>query len=237
MRRALLDLVTGAECPGCGCPGALPCASCARELRGRVRRSLPSPAPPGLLPAYAGGDYDGVLRSLLLGHKEHQQFGTASLLGALLADAVTALCAARGVTRSSVLLVPAPSQPSATRKRGHDPTLRLTRRAGAVLGCPTAPLLSVGRVRDQGELDRTERLTNLRGSMAVRPGAAARVRRGWVKRGRAACWVVVCDDVMTTGATAREAQRALVDAGWGVLGVATVAATRLRSSATGRSGW
>lgn len=233
----MLDLVTGAECPGCGCPGALPCASCARQLRGRVRRSEPSPAPPGLAPAYAAGDYDGALRELLLGHKERQQFGAADLLGRLLADAVSALCGARGVSPTALLLAPAPSQPSATRRRGHDPMLRLTRRAGVLLGCPAVPLLAVGRVRDQGELDRTERLANLRGSMSVRPRAAARARRARQKRGSAACWVVVCDDVMTTGATAREAQRALSDAGWGVLGVATVAATRLRSAAGERSGW
>lgn len=231
MRAALLDLVTGATCPGCGAPGRLPCDACARSLLGRVRAVVPSPPPPGLAPAFAAGEYAEPLRSLVLGHKERQQFGLAGLLGALLAYAVLELCASRGVAPATVVLVPAPSQRASSRRRGHDPTLRLTRAAGQCLEVPVARLLAVGRVRDQGDLDRAGRLANLHRSMWVRPGPARRLGRELGREGGAAgCWLVVCDDVLTTGATAREAQRALTDAGWGVLGIATVAATTLRSA-------
>ncbi|WP_067436911.1 ComF family protein [Nocardioides jensenii] len=229
MLSSLVDLVTGAACPGCGRAGVLVCPTCLATLQGFAREAMPTPPPPGLIRPWAAGEYDGLLRTLILGHKEHHQFGLRRPLGDLLAATVERVAASGGVhARTPLLLVPVPSQPASVRARGHDPTYLLTRVAAAGLrrrGTPAycVRLLRVGRVLDQGDLDFAGRQANLAGSMSVPSERlqrlASRHRQGWA---------VVCDDVLTTGATAREAQRALGASGIGVLGVATVAATRKR---------
>ena len=85
-------------------------------------------------------------------------------------------------------------------------------------------------LRDQAGLGATDRAANLAGSMTCPTAGLVRMAR---RRPRAR--IVVCDDVVTTGATAREAQRALQSVGLQVVAVATVAATR-RRSADGPSG-
>lgn len=215
MRAVLADLFAGASCPGCRAPGELPCRGCAARLRGRTAQV------PALADGWSAGAYEGLLRQLILGHKERQQYGLRGVLGRLLADAVAALLADAAVQR--VLLVPVPSRGSAVRSRGYDPTAVLTRQAAAALrqqgiAAGSAPLLRVRRVRDQEGLSREQRAANLTGAMSCRPSALARLQGE-------AVWAVICDDVVTTGATVTEARRALGGVGVGVLGVAAVAHT------------
>jgi predicted amidophosphoribosyltransferase len=68
---------------------------------------------------------------------------------------------------------------------------------------------------------------------AIARSAAARLRG---ERRVTGAHVVVCDDVVTTGATAREAQRALEAVGLPPVAVAAVAATRRRRRGTGHGG-
>lgn len=223
------DLVTGSACEGCGRGGRLLCAACGARLRGQVRPTRPTPCPAGLAPSTAAGEYDGVLRRLVVGHKERQQLSLAAPLGCLLADAVAALA-----PPPPLVLVPVPSRAATVRARGHDATYALARAAARSLRLDgadvlVARLLVVGPVRDQAGLDAGSRAENLAGSMHC---AAGRLRRLARRTGVAS--VVLCDDVLTTGSTAREAQRALEDSGLAVAGIATVAATRKRSGSDPR---
>ena len=225
---AWLDLIHGGGCVGCGAPGRSLCHACTVTLPvcgGPVR---PTPCPEGLAACFAAGGYEDLLRAMVLAHKEHAAFALAAPLGDLLASAIRPVLGA-----APLVLVPVPSRPEVVRTRGHDPMLRVARRAARRLrheGAPMAVrrLLEVrGAVLDQAGLDSGQRATNLAGSMAVRAPARNRLARAGVPLS-----IVVCDDVLTTGATAREAQRALEDSGLRVRAVATVAATRKRKPGT-----
>ena len=236
MLAPLVDLLTGSACAGCGDPGRLLCAACAGTLRGIAGPVRPTPCPPGLAGCWAAGEYADLLRALVLGHKEHAQLGLRRPLGELLAGAVAGLAGpfVPSVPPVPLVLVPVPSRASTVRARGHDPTYTLTAEAGATLrargyDARVARLLRVGRVQDQAGLDASARAANLAGSMHCPSGSLRRLAR---RRPRG--FAVICDDVLTTGATAREAQRALESSGLTVLGIATVAATRRRSA--GQSG-
>ncbi|WP_148614014.1 ComF family protein [Nocardioides rubriscoriae] len=232
VRDAAVDLLLGGSCLGCSVPGRLVCPACRAALPSDATPRWPSPPPPGLVTPFAVTAYEGLARSLVLSHKEHRMLALTPVLGRLLARSVAAAFAglvSPGGPVGPVLLVPVPSRPSTVRARGHDPTLAMTRSAARVLGAgvSVAPLLrSRPGVVDQAGLDVVQRRANLAGSMAVRP----RELRRWARRGTAA-HVVVCDDVLTTGSTAREAQRALAAVGVEALAVAVVAATARRSPA------
>lgn len=219
---AALDLLLGGACVGCDRPGRSLCAACRASLPDSPRQAWPTPTPPGLAPPWTGGGYDGILRAALLAHKERHVAGLARPLAELLAGAV----AASGP--GPLLLVPVPSRPGAVRARGHDPLLDVVRRSARLLpGATVAPLLrSRGGVRDQAGLTAAERAANLNGSLWC-PTAGLRRFAGRTSR------VVVCDDVITTGATAREAQRALAASGLDVSCIAVVAATVRRRGGGG----
>jgi predicted amidophosphoribosyltransferase len=219
------DLFLGSTCVGCGLPGPPLCRDCTAGLPDGGRPAWPSPAPHGLAFPMAAGAYEGTLKALVNGHKEQHLFALARPLGGTLAAVVRDL-RLEVAPDLPVVLVPVPSRPAVVRRRGHDPLLRVARVAAARLRATGVPasvrcLLATRRVvRDQAALNAEERATNLADSLTCRASAPPCPDRA----------LVVVDDVLTTGATAREAQRALEDAGFRVHGIAAVAATRRRNA-------
>jgi predicted amidophosphoribosyltransferase len=220
-----LDLVHGTVCVGCPAPGRSLCAECAGTLPSRGVSVRPTPCPPGLASCFAAGEYGDLLRTMILAHKEHGAFSLAAPLGRVLAVA-----AAPALDPDAVnVLVPVPSRGAVVRERGHDPVLRMVRAAARRLrvsgyDARVGRLLEQrARVRDQAGLSAERRRANLAGSMRVRSRA-----RFTLDRTGGPVAILVCDDVLTTGATARESQRALEVSGLPTRAVVTVAATRKR---------
>ena len=222
---AAADLVLGACCVGCDRPGLALCARCAEQLAGMPFRTWPDPTPPGLPPVWAATTYDDVARAALVAHKEDGRTALGRPLGQALGVATMGLLASLADSGGVVRLVPIPSRRATVRARGHDPLARMAQEAGRILrraGIPatvTKGLRHRRDVADQAGLNAAERAANLAGALVV---------RSRVPVGRGEAWVVV-DDIVTTGATALEATRALGAADILVRGVAVVAATQRRT--------
>jgi len=238
---AFRDLVLGGRCVGCGRAGRLLCLVCEAGLEVRPHPAWPTPAPPGLVAPWAATAYDGVVRAMVVGHKEHRLVALAGPLGDLLAPAVSAALTDLHATPDPVLLVPVPSRPSSARERGYEPTTALTRAAASRLVAYGVQAVCVSLLRtrrglaDQAGLDATARAANLAGALRAHPPALRRLARRTAAGQARPAHVVVCDDVLTTGATAAEAQRALRAVGLAPLAVVAVAATARRGGA-GRAG-
>lgn len=198
---AAADLLLGASCPGCSRAGWGLCGHCAEALTLPVRmldRGLP-------VPLYAACPYRPLLQRVIPSFKDDGALHLTRPLGRLLARAVVAHEPPPG-TR----LVPMPSLPAAVRGRGFDHAAALCAQAARETGFTMARrvLRRSGRGQDQRGLDRAARHANLAGSMWARnPGAP----------------VLLIDDVATTGASLREALRALRAAGVVVVGAAVLA--------------
>jgi ComF family protein len=207
---ALLEAFAPTRCAGCDMPGSLLCDRCARDVR-VIDPAFACPvcgAPYGWLtctecwntePAYVAARSHALLepplsRCLVL-FKDAAERRLASALGGMLA-----LSAAEWLGWAEAV-VPVPASQDAVRRRGYDHTALLAAQVSAFSGVPTRHLLRPGAARDQRSLGRDQRRANMAEAFAVLPG---------VDPPR---YVLLVDDVMTTGATADSCATALLGAG------------------------
>ncbi|MEE3750739.1 ComF family protein [Mycobacterium intracellulare] len=209
----MLDLFLPAECGGCGAPSTRWCDACTTELA--VRPDEPHVVNPRIdagVPVFALGRYANARRQAILALKEHGRADLVAPLARALALGVHRLLA-WGIVDTPLTLVPAPTRRSAARRRGGDPVTRLAR--AAVAQHPEISVAQALRIkaltRDSVGLGTAARERNIAGRVVLR-GRPPRTD------------VMVVDDIVTTGATARESVRVLQAAGVHVVAVLAIAA-------------
>ena len=209
----VLDLILPLECGGCGAPSTRWCDACAVELT--VAAEHPHVVNPRIdpqVPVFALGRYVGARRQAILAIKEHDRGDLVAPLARALAVGVHRLLT-WGMVETPLTIVPAPTRRSAARRRGGDPVARLAR--AAVAGHPDVAVVPALRlkalVRDSVGLGTSARERNIAGRVLLR-GQRPRTE------------VVIVDDIVTTGATARESVRTLRGAGIRVAAVLAIAA-------------
>jgi ComF family protein len=142
------------------------------------------------------GPYDGLLRDVILRMKKSSGEELAEAMGAFWAqqpaDSLRAL--------EPDVVIPIPLHWLRRWRRGYNQSEVLARGLAAALRIPCHPswLRRVHYTKSQTQMSATARRENVRGAFAARCGSELRDRT-----------VLLVDDVLTTGATASEAARAL----------------------------
>lgn len=216
--RSLLDLLLPPSCPGCGLEGEVLCGRCAAPLARRLDEppgapiGLPVPLPAGILQLEWCASFGGPVRDALHALKYGGERRLHEPLGGALAERWS---------RAAVggdLLTWVPVHPRRRRERGFDQAEELARTMGRRVGLPVRGLLERRqRTEAMHALDQRARAENVAGAFAVRDGWDAAIE------GR---WVVVVDDIVTTGATLSGCAAALLAGG--ALAVSAVAVARER---------
>ena len=160
---------------------------------------MPASIPYPLLQLEWCAPFSGTVRRAL----HELKYGGEQRLAAPLGAAIARRWRRAGVGGDVIAHVPVSEQ--RLRKRGYDQAALLARAAARELGLAAVDALERHRATlPQFELDRSKRAGNVAGAFAVKPGAEAPIE------GR---WVVLVDDVTTTGATLAACADALLAGG------------------------
>lgn len=194
------ELLFPRRCLACNAFGLSMCEMCKKDLQFSLRiRHV------GNLPVYSCASFTPVARKVLLSAKEDGIKAADRLIIDALKFAVS-----QGLPRHSIALQPIPSQKNRIRQRGRSFVSELTKDLCNQKVTQVDLLGYCRKVRDQSTLSAQERTTNLSHAFSVS-----------AKKFPNSEEIFLVDDLVTTGATLSEANRALTLAGFVVAGAIT----------------
>lgn len=230
----IIDSFFPSRCPSCGGPsgvsayapfcedcwrGILPwdgpcCEICREPLDSEyaVRCSPCLEDPPEYKRAFVFGLFDGTLKEAVHCYK----FASA---GRGLSAPLAGLLASTGLPPADVITA-VPLSKKRLLERGFNQSMLLAKHLARLSGAKLFPhaLVKKKDTPPQAGLTRKERASNLRGVFESAAGEKTRTLEGMT--------VLLVDDVITTGVTARECSKALAGAGASVVYVAALARTK-----------
>jgi ComF family protein len=200
------------------------CARCGDALDGISEAALCRTcrvAPPPFVRAVAYGIYQGRMKDAIHAFKYGRLHPAARRLGRMLAGAMAQLA---GEAPAEMLVVPVPLHRTKHAERGFNQARALAKEAlrllekshpGWRLTLASSALMRLRATESQAGLTPRQRRLNLRGAFSVTEPAAVDGKN-----------ILLIDDIMTTGATARAAAQALMQARAASVWVATLARAR-----------
>jgi predicted amidophosphoribosyltransferase len=188
----IVQLVFPGRCLGCHTLSSVICANCLEQWQVSKFKTKYSE-----LTVHSAILYTPVAAKIILAAKEN---GTATA-DQLLIQAIMGQIHTTAVDLQRIRLVPIPSSKRSIRSRGRSFMADIVRQISNQMGIPMLDCLELtGKTTDQSGLNRQQRLENMKGSMSMKTMA----------RGE----LILIDDVITTGATLKEAARALNSQGF-----------------------
>ena len=192
------------RCFGCRELGYSICSNCRKLWNPHIYKSTIVD-----LAVYSAIPYSPVAKNILLAAKEQSIKSADQLVRSAMAASLQVLFQ----KYPNSALVPIPSAPASNRRRGRDFINEMAIFVAKDMGVGVLPLLEQQRlVRDQSKLNIASRRENLAMALSIKP----QLRGNYSSES-----VVILDDLVTTGSTINEANRALTKAGFKVQAAAT----------------
>ena len=195
------QLIFPIRCFGCNAIGLSICSKCRSEWHPHYYLTHVSS-----MKVHSAIPYSGTAQKILLAAKENG----IKAADQLIIDSIIHVLHTRDLKSRHISLVPIPSSPTVKRRRGRSFMVDIAEQVAQQGFMSVSDCLHIIRpVKDQSGLHAGERVKNMEGALALKPGRIPLAD------------LILLDDVVTTGATLREAARALTAAGCHVIGSVT----------------